>query len=319
MTPDRSVRRVLVTGVAGFVGSHLARALLERDLEVVGLDDLSTGRRERVPRGVHFVEADVCHVSIVERILDQTPCEAVVHLAAQVSVAAGESDPAFDRRVNLDATADLVRLAARRGVKTFVFASSAAVYGDPQQLPLTESAPIRPLSAYGLHKWLAERYIEQVARHSGIRHVNLRYANVYGPGQRAAAEGGVVAVFMDRLHRGEPLLIHGDGRQTRDFIHVDDVVAATVAAVQGTAEGTYNISSATQTPLLELVAALAAASGRTPELRFGDPRPGDIRHSVLDNAAARRALGWSPTTGLEEGLRRTWSALCHLAPGAPAG
>ncbi|HEX6989577.1 MAG TPA: NAD-dependent epimerase/dehydratase family protein [Bacillota bacterium] len=298
--------RVLVTGVAGFIGSHTAAALLERATAVVGVDDLSQGRREDVPGGVEFHRLDVRDHTALDRLLADRPVDALVHLAAQVSVTAGERDPTRDREINLDASGELARAAARRGVRAFVFTSSAAVYGDPAELPLTEASPVAPRSAYGLHKWLAEGYIEHVARQSGLRHVILRLANVYGPGQRARSDGGVIAAFVERMAAGEPLVIHGDGRQTRDFVYVGDVVAAILAALDTDASGTFNVSSGTETDLLSVVEQLAAAVGTEPRLTFSAPRPADIRRSVLDPTAARRHLGWSPRVSLADGLARTW-------------
>lgn len=303
----RAHNRVLVTGVAGFIGSHAAAALIERGTAVIGVDDLSQGRRDQVPAGVTFHQLDVRDHRSLDRLLADQPVDAVIHLAAQVSVTAGEQDPSYDRQVNLDATAELVRSAARRGVGVFVFSSSAAVYGDPAELPLTESSPARPRSAYGLHKWLAECYIEYVARQAGMRYVNLRLANVYGPGQRARSDGGVIAAFVDRLAAGEPLLIHGDGKQTRDFIYVGDVVGAVLAALDGDASGTFNVSSGTETDLLTVVHRLAGVVQKEPRLTFAEPRPADIRRSVLDPGTTQRALGWSPRVGLAEGLARTWT------------
>ncbi|HEY8489154.1 MAG TPA: NAD-dependent epimerase/dehydratase family protein [Thermaerobacter sp.] len=301
-----ALRTVLVTGVAGFIGSHTAAALLKRGSAVVGVDDLSQGCRDRVPPGVTFHQLDIRRSGDLDRLLADRPVDAVVHMAAQVSVTAGEREPGHDREVNLDATAELARLAARRGVGVFVFASSAAVYGDPAQLPLTESSPANPRSAYGLHKWLAELYVAHVARQAGMRHVNLRLANVYGPGQQARSDGGVIAAFLDRLAAGEPLVLHGDGRQTRDFIYVGDVVEAVLAALEGRGSGTFNVSSGRETDLLTVIRHLAALVQQEPRVIHADPRPGDIRRSVLDPAAAMRDLGWSPRVSLEEGLALAW-------------
>ena len=297
--------------MAGFIGSHVARQLLAGGYRVVGVDNLETGVRAQVPPGVHFYRLDIRDRRRLERLLAESGATGIVHLAAQVQVARSQQDPDHDRTVNLEATAALAWAAARCGVRRFVFSSSAAVYGDPAAsspgVACDEDQPARPISPYGLHKWLAEQYLIHVARVTGLEVVILRYANVYGPHQRAGVDGGVVAIFCERLAQGRPLVVFGDGTQTRDFVYVDDVARATIAALAGKREGIYHVSSGRPTSILELTERLAEVTGITPVLEFAAPRPGDILHSTLANGRIRRAFNWQPFTDLSDGLRQTWA------------
>lgn len=292
--------RALVTGGAGFVGSHLVDALLARGDEVTVLDDLSTGRREHVDPRARLLEHDV-------RAPFATDAEVVFHLAAQADVGTSVERPAFDAEVNVVGTVNVLE-AARAAGATFVFASTGgAIYGDVDG-PAAEDAPLRPVSPYGIAKLAGEAYVDGWERIHGLEGAVLRFANVYGPRQSATLEGGVVAIFLERLAAGEETLVFGDGEQTRDYVHVDDVVAALLLAASRR-RGLFNVGTGVETSVNRLHELCRAAAGGGAPPRHVAPRPGDARRSVLDVSRAAGALGWRPRVELAEGLRRTWAAL----------
>lgn len=296
--------RALVTGGAGFIGSHLVDALVAEGAEVLVLDDLSRGREGLVNPGASLVRADLAGPEAGEAVLRFAP-EVVFHLAAQASVPVSLADPAADARTNILGTLNLLEACRRAGTRKVVYASSAAVYGDPRYLPVDEKHPLSPLSPYGVSKYTVELYLGVYHAVHGLDWTALRYANVYGPRQDALGEGGVVAVFVERLRRGEPLDVFGDGEQTRDFIFVGDVVRANLAAARAGSGQALNVGTGRATGVNTLVAQLSALAGRPLEVRYLPARPGDIRHSYLANGEARRALGWEPAVALAEGLRIT--------------
>ena len=298
--------RVLVTGGAGFIGSHLVDALLGRGDEVTVVDDLSTGRRDRVPAEARFLAADICDPGVAGLLADVQP-DRVYHLAARASVSASIKDPPEDARTNLLGTVCLATAAAEAGAR-FTFASSAAVYGRPESVPLGEDARIRPLSPYGAGKAAAETYLSTLRETRGLASVSLRFANVYGPRQDAHGEAGVVAVFCAALKAGQPLTIHGDGGQTRDFIYVTDVVSAILAASNGL-EGPLNVGAGVETSIRELATAACEVAGRPPSFLSGPARVGDIERSALDATRLRQATAWAPATDLRPGLAATLADL----------
>lgn len=297
--------RLLVTGGAGFIGSHLVDRLLALGHEVAVLDDLSSGHRENLPPGVRLHVASVAGPAIDEIVAAERP-EAIFHLAAQVDAARSVREPLFDAEVNVLGTVRLLAAAAGAGVRRFVLASSAAVYGEPEALPVAESHPHRPLSPYGIAKSAAERYLECFARERGVAGVALRFANVYGPRQTAHGEAGVVAVFCRRLLAGEPITIHGDGRQTRDFVHVADVVAASLAAL-GAPPGAYNVATGLESDIVAVAAELRRQLAPEARVVHAEARPGDPRRSALSPQLAARELGFRAAVPLAEGLARTAS------------
>lgn len=300
--------RILVSGGAGFIGSHVVTSLLEAGGRVSVVDDLSSGSRANLPPGVAFYETDLADPSLPEILLREKP-EAVVHLAAQPAALRSLADPCFDATVNITGTVNLLESARRAGVRRVVYTSSAAVYGDPLYLPVDEAHPVQPLSPYGASKYAAEVYLATYQRLYGIEGVTLRLANVYGPRQDVAGEGGVVAVFCRRLLAGEPPEVFGDGEQTRDFIYVADVVSAVLAALRAGAGEVLNIATGEGTSVNELLRLLQQVSGRKTRAVYRPARSGDIRHSVLSPQRAKTVLSWTPEYRLTDGLRETYAAL----------
>ncbi len=306
--------RALVSGGAGFIGSALVDALIERDDEVAVLDDLSTGRRENLSAalaaGATLHEVDITDASVVGELVAATRPQVVFHLAAQIDVRRSVADPAFDAAVNVGGTIALLEACRRSGVMRLVFSSTGgALYGEAERLPTPEDAPLAPLSPYGQSKLAAEGYCLLHARLHGLATICLRYANVYGPRQDPRGEGGVVAIFCDRALRGEPATIFGDGLQTRDFVYVGDVVDANLRAAACEVVGCFNVGTAVETTVVELADALRATLPRQPLATTHAPqRAGEVRRSCLDAGAAEHALGWSPGTDLRAGLELTLSA-----------
>ena len=292
--------RALVTGGAGFIGSNLADALVGRGDAVLVLDDLSTGRRENVEDGIALAEADVVDADAVGRACEEHRPEVIFHLAAQVDVRRSVADPPHDARVNVEGTLVVLEAARRHGARLVFSSTGGAIYGETGVVPTSEDAPRQPLAPYGQGKAAAEDYLALYARLHDADVVALRYANVYGPRQDPLGEGGVVAIFAERAHRGEPAIVYGDGRQTRDFVYVDDVVAANLAAAQHPdATGAYNVGRGEETSVLALADMLGVTVEHRPE------RTGEVRRSALDPARARRELGWEAGVGMAEGLERT--------------
>jgi len=294
--------RTVVTGGAGFVGSHVAEGLLARGDDVCVVDNLASGKRTKVPAGARFEERDIRDG--LTDLFDELAPEVCFHLAAQADVVTSVERPDYDADVNVLGT---IRVLEAAGTRTHVVFSSTggAIYGECER-PAREEDPRRPLAPYGTSKLCGEEYLATWNRLHGTGHVALRFANVYGPRQESGLEGGVVAIFLERMARGEETLIYGDGLQSRDFISVADVVAAMLAAV-GRAGGVFNVGTGTATSVVELheLCRRVAQSERPP--RHVDARPGEIRRSVLDPGLAERELGWRPQVALEDGLRATWA------------
>jgi UDP-glucose 4-epimerase len=296
--------RAVVTGGAGFIGSHVVDALLARGDEVHVVDTLETGRRENVPAAATLHERDIREPA--GGLYDEIAPEAVFHLAAQADVGTSVERPDFDATVNVVGTIRVLEEARRHGARVVLASTGGAIYGECDG-PASEDAPRRPLSPYGTAKLAAEEYLATWNRLYGSSHVALRFANVYGPRQLAKLEGGVVAIFMDRLRAGEGVTIFGDGEQTRDFVYVGDVVEAILAA-GGQEAGTFNVGTGVETSVNGLFEACCAVAGVAADAAHAPARPGDVRRSVIDVSLAAETLGWRPATALAEGLRLTWSA-----------
>jgi UDP-glucose 4-epimerase len=302
--------RILVTGGAGFIGSHTIDALVaanSHDLAVV--DDLSSGRRERLNPNVRLHHADIRNADEVRLIIDRERPEVLLHLAAQLDVRKSVAEPAFDAEVNIGGFLNLMEAGREKGLKRVIFASTGgAVYGEQEAFPCDEEHRCRPVSPYGVSKLAAEAYLFFYKVQYGIEYVSLRYSNVYGPRQDPHGEAGVVAIFCGRLIGGQPCTIYGDGEQTRDYIYVGDVAQANLAALNASASGAYNIGTGLETSVTQLYRSLARIAGRDEPARFAAPRPGEQRRSVISPARAAAELGWRPEVGLEEGLKRTFES-----------
>ncbi|MBI1736934.1 MAG: NAD-dependent epimerase/dehydratase family protein [Candidatus Rokubacteria bacterium] len=298
--------KVLVTGAAGFIGSHVVDRLLDEGHRVVGVDNLSTGRRELVNPRATLCVCDIRSAS-VERIFATERPEAVVHVAAQASVSRSVADPLHDASVNVLGTIQLLASAQRADVRRVVYTSTGgAGYGDTDVVPTPEDHPTRPTSPYGVSKVGAERYLDCWAGLTGASALTLRLANIYGPRQNPLGEAGVIAIFSHRLVRGEECIVNGDGEQTRDYLYVGDVADAVARAVaQPEATGVVNIATGVETTVNELYRRLAAAAGIATPARHGPAKPGEQRRSVLDATRAKQILGWTPQVPLETGLART--------------
>ncbi len=301
--------RYLVTGGAGFIGSHLVESLLAAGHATRVLDDLSTGRRENLPPAAELILGDVADPATTSAAM--AGMDGCFHLAAIASVARAAEDWPGTHRVTLGGTVAVLNAARARRVPV-VYASSPAVYGDCADRPLTEAAPTHPLSAYGADKLGSELHAAVATGVFGVPTVGLRFFNVFGPRQDPASPySGVISVFAGRLRAGAPLVLHGDGEQTRDFVFVADVVAALLAAMawRGGTAAVFNVCSGRATSIRELAATLAAIAGVPPRLTEGSPRPGDIRHSLGSPEASRAALGLGPPIPLAEGLAAVWAWL----------
>ncbi|MGH9073510.1 MAG: NAD-dependent epimerase/dehydratase family protein [Acidimicrobiales bacterium] len=300
--------RALVTGGAGFIGSNLADALLARGDRVVVLDDLSAGSRDNVGPGAELVVADVADAGAVARAA--AGCDAVFHLAAHKAVLRSVEHPIETDRANTGGTLAVLVAARDAGARRVVYASSSSVYGGAAELPTEESAPCVPRSPYAVSKLAGEHYVRVFAELYGLEAVSLRFFNVYGPRQSPQSRyAAVIPLFIDALREGRPPEVHGDGRQSRDFTYIDDVVAACLAAAAappGDCAGqAYNAACGGSHTLLDLISALERILGVTAAPRHTDPRAGDLRHSQADVSAIATALGWKAETGFEDGLRRT--------------
>ena len=306
--------KVLVTGGAGFIGSHVVDAYIKAGHQVAVIDNLETGSMDNVHPAARFYQVDILDSS-VERIIERERPVVVNHHAAQVSISRSVADPVHDARINILGTLHFLDLARKYGVSSFIFASSGgAIYGNQGWFPADEDHAQNPVNAYGIAKLTAERYLTYYHKAHGVRSVSLRYGNVYGPRQDPHGEAGVVAIFVGALLDGNRPIIYGDGQQTRDFVYVLDVARSNVLSLNMLLqEGdsslpdslVFNISTAKETSILEVLDLLASFLGCSSECQFEPPREGEIRRSALDFRRVQESLNWTPTLSLEEGLRET--------------
>ena len=297
---DASVANVLVTGGAGFIGSHIIEALHALGWRTHVLDSLVTGNASNVPEGVTLHEGDIRSADTVGSVMQASQADIVVHCAAQTSVERSMKDAALDRDVNVSGTQVLLAAARSAGVRRFVFISSGgAIYGETLE-PATERTPPSPRSSYGTHKYLAEQSVNT----AGISFAILRPSNVYGPRQRSDAEGGVLAIFSERVLAGLPIEIHGDGRQVRDFVYVSDVVEAVRLAISHNQDVIWNVSSGAGTAVIDAARRVGEHLGSEPTLVFCPPRAGDINQSLMTPALISSTGAWGPPLSLDDGLRR---------------
>jgi UDP-glucose 4-epimerase len=297
--------RAIVTGGAGFIGSHVADALIARDDDVWVVDNFASGKLENVPEEAVLVERDVREP--LEELFEDVEPDVCFHLAAQADVGTSVERPRYDAEVNVLGTIAVLEAGQRHNTHVVFASTGGAIYGECDG-PQPEHAERRPISPYGISKLAGEEYVAGWNRLHGTRHVSLRFANVYGPRQEPTLEGGVVAIFMERMSAGEPTQIFGDGLQTRDFVYVADVVDAVLAAAEG-GHGVYNVGTGVETTVLDLHALCRRVTGSEDEPEFEPQRPGDARRSVVDPSLAARELGWRPEHGLHEGLEATWRAV----------
>jgi UDP-glucose 4-epimerase len=295
--------RAVVTGGAGFIGSHVVEALLARGDEVHVLDDLSTGKRQNLPAGAELHEGDIRSDS--DGVFETVVPEVCFHLAAQADVRVSVERPHVDADVNVIGTIRVLEAARRHGTKVVFSSTGGAIYGECDG-PAPEDHPRRPIAQYGTSKLAGEEYLSTYNRLHGSAHVSLRFGNVYGPRQDPHGEAGVVAIFMNRLRDGQTPRIFGEGTQTRDYVYVADVVAATLAALDYDGE-VVNVGTAIETSVLELYDEIQRATGIEREPEFAPPRAGELQRSVLDPSLAQRELGWEPRRTLGEGLAETWA------------
>src|SRR4051794_29681915 len=306
--------RTIITGGAGFIGSNLVDALVDRGDEVAIIDDLSSGRRENIAsaleRGAVLHEADIRDAGRIDEIFASVRPEAVFHLAAQIDVRISVSDPALDARTNIEGTINLLKAALDSGARRFVFASTGgAIYGVTDTVPTPETVAPEPMAPYGTSKLCAEQYLGLFHRLHGLSTVAMRFGNVYGPRQDIHGEAGVIAIFVGNLRSGAQPIVFGTGQQTRDYIYVGDVVAGLVAAAGSDVTGAVNLGTEEETTVLELVEKLAAVSGNGDfEAQLAEARLGEIDRSCLAVGKARELLGWEAQIGIDEGLRLTYEA-----------
>jgi UDP-glucose 4-epimerase len=294
---------VLVTGGAGFIGSHVAEALAARGDDVVVLDDLSSGKRENLPEVVEFVEGDIRDPLVVGDLFARVEPTACYHLAAQIDVRVSVARPDHDAAINVLGTVNVLEAARPHGTRIVFSSTGGAIYGECDG-PAPEDAPRLPIAPYGTSKLAAEEYLATYNRLYGTGHVSLRYGNVYGPRQDPHGEAGVVAIFFNALRAGETPKVFGDGRQTRDYVYVGDVARATVAAAEH--DGVYNVGTGRETSVVELLELCQRIAGTSFEPEFAPARPGEIQRAVVDPSRAVDELGWRPEHNLEDGLRETW-------------
>jgi UDP-glucose 4-epimerase len=297
--------KIVVTGGAGFIASHIVDAFIERGHEVHIFDDLSTGQKTNLNPKATLHTIDIADAKAA-RLLEQIKPDALSHHAAQMDVRHSVADPTFDARVNIIGFINLLEGCKNAGVKKVLFASSGgAVYGEQEIYPAPESHVTQPASPYGVSKRTGELYLSYYHQAYGLPYIALRYANVYGPRQSSKGEAGVVAIFLSMLLSGKTPLINGDGKQTRDYVFVGDVVAANVAALESPYIGQINIGTGVETDVVAIYDHLRQAVGSTTQAQHGPAKPGEQRRSCLDNRHAGAVLGWRPQVALADGLRRT--------------
>ncbi len=297
--------KAIVTGGAGFIGSNLVDALIKEGHQVTIIDDLSTGRKENLNPRAKFHQVDIRSV-VVDKIFEEQKPDYLFHLAAQMNVRASVEDPKFDADVNIRGGINLLQSAKKHNVKKVIFSSTGgAIYGEQDYSPADEEHPARPVSPYGVSKLSFEKYLHYFQVEYGLEYVSLRYANVYGPRQSHLGEAGVVAIFYDRLLAGKDAIINGDGKQTRDYVYVDDVVRVNLRAMDYDRSDVFNIGTGVETDVNAIFEMVRQQSGSTQEEKHGPAMPGEQKRSVITFEKAQKNLGWEPKVTLKEGLKLT--------------
>lgn len=298
--------KILVSGGAGFIGSHIVDAYISAGHKVVVVDDLSRGKKEQVNKRAKFYQANICDRKKLESVFKREKPQVINHHAAQIDVRKSVADPAMDAQTNIIGSINLAELAVKYKSKKFIFASTGgALYGEQDYFPADECHPIRPLSPYGIAKRSVELYLYYYHKIHKLEYISLRYSNVYGPRQDPFGEAGVVAIFAQRLWRKEPVIINGTGKQTRDFVYVGDVVRANLLALKPGVIGEYNIGTGRETSVNEIYQLLASATGAKGKPIHGPAKKGEQMRSVLDARLARKVIGWKPEVKLEQGIKLT--------------
>ncbi len=298
---------ILITGGAGFIGSHiLAQLQGRRDMDVVVFDNLSSGSKEHVPAGMELVEGDVCDEAAVDALFADHHFDAVIHLAAQTMVPTSVEQPVLDCQINLEGVLHVLEACRIHGTGHILFSSSAAVYGDNLHIPLKETERLVPTSPYGITKMATEHYLRVYHELYGMDATVFRFANVYGERQGEKGEGGVVSIFCKLLSQRQGITVFGDGNQTRDFVYAGDIAQAIIRALPLKGYHTMNVSTGQETSINDLIRSFEKAVGYTVPVQYTAPRTGDILRSVLSNETLKRDLGFVPAMDLEEGIRRTY-------------
>lgn len=297
--------KILVTGGAGFIGSNLASVLCERGDDVVIIDNLSTGKLENIPQKAKFQKLDISE-AVIDKLFETEKFDIVFHMAAQMDVRKSVEDPANDAEINILGGINLLRSSVKHGVKKFVFSSTGgAIYGEQDYFPADENHPLRPVSPYGISKLSFEKYLYYYKLQFGLEYVALRYANVYGPRQNSHGEAGVVAIFCEKLLKGDKAVVNGDGLQTRDFTFVGDVVEANLLAVEHSESGEYNVGTGIETDINTIYDMIKSSTGSSQERINREAMPGEQRRSVISYDLIKKSMGWSPTVSIDDGIEKT--------------
>lgn len=296
--------KVLVTGGAGFIGSNIVDLLIEKKYEVCIVDSLIHGKRANINPKAKFYEMDIRNSEIIEVFRNEKP-DYVIHNAAQISVSSSVKDPINDASVNIIGTLNILEAAKEVKVKKIIYPASAAIFGEPVYLPIDEEHPLEMISGYGVTKHTIEHYLKVYKSLYNIDYVSLRCSNVYGPRQDSSGEGGVVAIFCEKLLKGEGPFIYGDGEQIRDFVYVEDVARANLLAIENEINGIFNICTNTKVTINALLETMDKILGKNTEAIYTDDREGDIRNSYMTYKKAKEKLGWEPEIALSDGLKKT--------------
>lgn len=299
------IKKTLVTGGAGFVGSHLVDALIKKGHKVVVIDNLSTGRKKNLNSRAKFYKLDICS-NKVAKVFQKEKFDYVFHLAAQIDVRHSVADPLYDAKINILGSLNLIHNAAKNKIKKFIFTSSGGVvYGDTKKFPINEKERTNPISPYGVSKLSVEKYLFYFNREFGLSYVILRPPNIYGPRQRHDGEAGVVAIFISKILSGQQPIINGDGKNTRDYLYVSDVVKANLLALKSKARGVYNIGTSKETSVNQVLDKIIKTPSKPIKKMHGPAKPGEQRRSCLDYTKIKKELGWQPVVNFEDGIKKT--------------
>lgn len=299
--------KCLVTGGAGFVGSHLIERLLMDQHSVICLDDFSTGKEENlveIENKIEIIKGDIRDSDIIQDAIKDIDC--IFHLAAQISVSRSVREPRFDASVNIEGMINLLEAIKDFSMKFIYISTGGAIYGEPESNPASESTLEKPISPYGLSKLVGEKYLQWFHRVYGLPYTIIRPANIYGPKQDPLGEAGVISIFLGKIIQNESLEIFGDGTDTRDYVYVKDITEMCVLAMHSSTIDTFNAGTGYQTNVLELISVIENVTNSEADKKFSDPRPGDVHHIALDSTKAYERLGWKATTSLTSGIQKTW-------------